>query len=171
MASKPVASTRSSIEILVLGRDDGHGGDADDRFFAQIGQTDIRAIIGIVVVGIDADALGADRIVARHQLARGLCVLDSFDDFFPDEVSDDLIGGLVPHDVVEGVEEVGASGGPPALHLRATLGLGDFKRRARSIVVEHGGSGVARLGSVLIIVGFPGGDLFVGKHFVARAVR
>ena len=70
MASKPVAKTMLSSSYSVARGPHAPRRDRLDRLAADVDQGDVVAVEGVVVVGVDADALGAERIVPGGQRAR-----------------------------------------------------------------------------------------------------
>ncbi len=67
IASKPVANTMASSSYSASPARTPAAVISLDRRAAHIDQSDIRPIECRVVVGIDADPLGADRVVLRRQ--------------------------------------------------------------------------------------------------------
>ncbi len=106
-----------------------------DRRLRDIDQTHVGPIEGLVVAGVDAQALAADDLPG-HQLARGLGILDGLGDPRPHELCRKVIGLLVQHQVTEGPEEDQATT-RPALGEGALARFGAH-RMGRLFVARHG---------------------------------
>ena len=66
-----------------------------DRVRAQVDEADVRQVEGLVVVGVEARSLGAERVVGRAQRLGGLRVVDDRADLVADELGDGLVGLVV----------------------------------------------------------------------------
>ena len=84
----------SNSKRLVAGVD-ARLGDRRDRILVQVDEPDVRQVVGLVVVGVEARALGAERVVRRAQRLGGLGVLHDRADLVADELGQRVVGGLV----------------------------------------------------------------------------
>ena len=117
---------------LVILAGDAHGvfGDLLDRIGLDVDQLDIRPVEGREIVGVDADALGADRVAVRlQQLCRG-GVLDDLGDLAADEIGGGVVGGLVEQEVVVDGHEHHAAMLPAGLVSGAALIVAVVERAA-----------------------------------------
>ena len=76
IASKPVAKTSASSVYLGIGGAQPGRRDFLDWLASDIDQGDVVAIVGLVIVGIEDEPLGADRMVVGAQQFGRLGVLD-----------------------------------------------------------------------------------------------
>ena len=89
------------------------GGDALDRRARGVDQRDVVAVERLVVVRVEDQALGADRVIGGAQQLGRPRVLDGLPDAVADELCRRLIRLFVQQQVVVGVEEADAAAGSP----------------------------------------------------------
>ena len=94
---------------LVLGRGRAEAGrrELDQRRLAQVDQVHVGPVERLVVAGVQAHPLGADRERARAQRLGHLGVVDDRADLVPDELGGGLVGGRVDQDVDVGADQRG----------------------------------------------------------------
>ena len=104
---------------LVLGGPGPHTpwGDRLDRLAAEIDQGDVVAVERVVVVGVDADALGAERIVLGEERLGDGGVADRGADLGPEELGGGVIGLFPGEEVRERRGEAEAAALPAHLVL------------------------------------------------------
>ena len=107
-------------------RVDAVGGDPRDRFLAQVHKLDVRPVVGVEIVGIDAQALHAERIALGRQGCCGLRILHRLADLLAHEVGADLVDAGMDQDVREGLQEAAAAALLPELFVARPL---DVARR------------------------------------------
>ena len=131
IASKPVANTITSSSYSVLAVLIPRAVIAGDRVAANVDERDVVAVVGLVVVDVDADALGPDRMCRRAQSLGGRGVVDDLADLRAHEVGGRLVGLGVDVDVVERQQDAGDPAlRPAALEHGFALLRGDLQRRA-----------------------------------------
>ena len=160
---------------------DAGAGDALNGVGLDVDQRDVVAVEGLEVAGIDADALGAQRVAVRREQLGHLRILDGLADPLAHEVGHRVVGLLVDHQVVERVHEIHAAFVPAALVLGAALGLGHLQRAAVGELIERADLarppavfGVARLPFALRLVAewaVAAGDAEVGRALEHREVQ
>ena len=127
-----------------------------DRRGAGIDEGHIVTVVGLVIVGIQAQALGADRMILRCQQFRDSLVFDDAADFVAYEFRCGVVGCLVHQDIVVGIKKTDAATlGPFGFvldhaFLRGGLQRGLGRRRKagdteRSVVCSQAPFGVFRL--------------------------
>ncbi|MHC2404107.1 hypothetical protein ACVMGC_008651 [Bradyrhizobium barranii subsp. barranii] len=130
-----------------LGRGDAAGGDRLDRLLAQIDQRDVRPVVGRVVIGIEAGALGAERMIVRRECRSGLGVVDGGADLLADQVLDDLVAvdvdGLVGPELRQDVDEV--AGCPGTFEPLTTFGIAQLPAHDGLLRIGHAGHRLSRL--------------------------
>ena len=67
--------------------------------FADVDERDVVAVVGLVVVDVDAEPLGAERIGVRREQLRDLGVVDDLADLRADELGGRLVRLLVEQQV------------------------------------------------------------------------
>src|SRR5665213_3178172 len=105
MASKPMAVTRASMAYSAR----------VDRGGANIDEGHVLAVEGRVVVGVDAEALGPERIGPGRQPLGDLRIPDDRGDLFGHEFHGGVVGRLVDGDVGEGPAHAEAAARPAVL--------------------------------------------------------
>ena len=76
---------------------------------SRVYQRDVVAVVRFVIIGIEAKALGADRMVLRRQPFRDRLVFDDAPDLVAHEFRCGVVGRLVHQDVGVGVEKTDAA--------------------------------------------------------------
>ena len=140
-----------------------------DRIGLDVNQRDVGAIVGRIVVGIDADPLRADRMIVGLQQLRHLGVVDDLGDPVADEVGGGVVGRLVQRDVVIGRGE----GQAALLPARAVAGLplfGRFLQRALfgQFLIDAVAHFLARHAAYLVVIGAEEIPLLRRQRRVAR---
>jgi hypothetical protein len=119
----------------------------------------VRPVVGLVVAGVQARALGADRVLGA-EVVGDVLVLDDLVDLAVDPPLGRVVGLLAGRQVDEGGEQVDqAAALPRGLEDRIPLGVGDFQRRPGRGGDRHAGPGLALRLPVRRIVGLAVGDL------------
>src|SRR6267154_3663249 len=90
--------------------------DGLDRLATDVDQSDIRAVEGFPVTGVDAEPLAADHVAWREQLG-DLRAVHDLADLSAHELRSQVVGRLVVEQVAEGSYEGEASIGPARLEL------------------------------------------------------
>ena len=83
-------------------------------FELDVDQPHVRTVEGREIVRVDADALGADRMVVRLQQLCGLGILHDLGDLLADEIGSGVVGGLLQREVVVDRHEGEPAAGPSA---------------------------------------------------------
>src|SRR5208283_1281967 len=87
--------------VLLVTRLDARGVDALDRRFANVNQQHVGAVELLVIATLERDALGAKRMVLRHQLLRDDGIFDARANLVTDELGEVLVRLTIRHNVVE----------------------------------------------------------------------
>ena len=82
------------------------GRDLLDRMRADIDQPDVVAVIGLIIVGIDAQTLGADRMILRSQKFGRLRIVDDGPDLVAHELRRALVGLGIDDQIGERSQEI-----------------------------------------------------------------
>ena len=113
-----------------------------DRIGLDVDQRHVRTIEGGKIIGIDANALRADRMIVRLQQLCGLRVLDDLRDLVADKIGGGVVGGLVEREVVVGRHEGEPAVAPARLVFGAAFVVAIVERAP---VGQFGIDAVARL--------------------------
>ena len=116
--------------VLFLARTHALLCDVLDRIAAHIDQHDVVAIVGLVIVRIEAEPLGADRVILRRQQLGRRLVLHDDADLVAGELRGRVVGLLVHQKIGVGVEVADAAALLPlGLVGGVALLLGGFEGR------------------------------------------
>ncbi len=139
------------VELVVaVGRADAGGGELDDGGLLQVDEGDIRPVVGLEVVDVDAQALRAEGVVGRGERRRDLRVVHGRADLLAHELGGNLVRLLVEEEVDETAEKGDATRLPAPLELRGPL----FGRCVEEqLWVEHVGAAEARRAGELTELG------------------
>src|SRR5882757_10323303 len=113
-----------------------------DRIAAHVHQRDVVAIVGLVIVGIEAEPLGADRMVLGRQQLGGPLVLHDATDLVAHEFRGGVVGLLVHQQVGVGIEVADAAAFLPlGLVGPVALLFGNFECRLGGLGMAADGEG------------------------------
>ena len=90
-------------------------GDGFDRIVAHVHQGHVVAVVGLEVVGIEADPLGADEVVVRRECVGHRRIAHDRTDLGPHELGSGVIGAPVGEQVLVEPREAGAAAMPAGL--------------------------------------------------------
>ena len=145
------------------------GRDALDTLFAQVYQSDVVAVVSVVVAGVDADPLRSDRMVAGAQQRRNRRVTDDAANLRAHEVGGCVIGPFIHHQVIEGVHEIDTATLPAPLVLAQTIRGADLMPFACAFLVDGAGRALlASLAPEFRVIVFPPTLVVVVHRHVAR---
>ena len=130
MASKPVASTSASTWYSLPPVRTAFGRDLLDRIGLDVDQCHVRTVEGRKILGVDADAFGADRMSVRLQQLCGLGILDDLADLFADEIGGGIVGRLLEPEIVVDRHESEPAAAPARLVFGAALVVAVIERAA-----------------------------------------
>ena len=130
--------------VVVLTAANAGLSDRGDRrsLAADVHQRHVRAVVGVVVVGVNHQALATNEPV-RGELARRLAVLDGLGNLLPHEVRHELVGFRTAHRVTEAGQEHRPAAFPQQLHLGTEIRRIGLQRKlhgpllARPVPAEH----------------------------------
>ena len=142
-------------------------GDARDRCFMEVNQRDIGAIIGLVILSIHANALGADWVIARAELFGRGRVLHGFANLAAHEVSRRVIRGLIQQQIAEGTHEGGAAHGPALFIFRLAFFRADRHGGRVAQAIQNAGAHHARLLPQIGVIALPAMFIFIIHRAVA----
>ena len=132
------------------------GNNRYDRRCLQIHQVHMRLVVGCVVVGIDADSLGADGMVGGGQQFGNCRVFDGTANFVAHEFGCIVIGFFIRVDIVESMRVIGTALGPATLVLLLALGFAHVGAGGLAVVIQNARPGGLGLFAAFGVVGFPG---------------
>ena len=142
-------------------------GDARDRCFMEVNQRDIGTIIGLIILSIHANALGANGVIARAEfLCRGL-ILHGFTNFPAHEFRRRIICGLIQQQVAEGTHEGSAAYCPALLILRLAFFGADGHGRRVAQAIQNAGAHHARLLPQTGVIALPALFIFIIHRAIA----
>jgi hypothetical protein len=146
--------------------------DALDRRAAHVHQRDVGAVVGVVVAGVDAQPLAADR-VHRAQACGHRRVAHDGADLAAHELGARLVGAQVGQRVDEGPEQAEAADLPALLEQRLALGIGDRQRgqRVRRQLAAEAGAHAAVARAKARVVGLDARLALGVERSVARRHR
>ena len=114
--------------IVRPARPDARRGDPLDRFGAHIDQGDIGPVVRSVIIGVEAQPLGAEGVVVRRQSRRNLGVFDDAANLFMDEPGDLPVGLEIAEQVAIDDLDARSAELPGAFEPGLPLLLGHFGR-------------------------------------------
>ena len=123
---------------------------ACDRLLPQVHQRDVGAVVGGVIVGIEAGSFGAERMVVRGQRFGRLRVLDDGADLLADQIAEQRVAAevdaLVGPELGQDVDEI--AGGPRLLEPLAAFGVAQLPAHRRLLRIGNACERPARLFAV-----------------------
>ena len=143
-------------------------GDARDRRFMEVNQRDIGAIIGLVILSIHANALGADWVIARAEsFGRGR-VFHGFTNFAAHEIRRRVIRGLIQQQVAKGTHEGSAAHGPAFFVFRLAFFSADRHGGRVAQAIQNAGAHHACLLPQIGVIALPALFILIIHRAVAR---
>ncbi len=144
-------------------------GHARNRVTSYVDQSDILAVVGLVIVSLHRDTFGTKGMVFGAQQFGNGGVVHPLANFRAHEFGVVLVSRLVGHDVVEAAEPFGKPRLCPDLFVkRVALFLRHIKSPARIKVLHEAGKGLAAALENLLITGFDIGLLLVGDAGITQ---
>ena len=115
MASNPIANTMH-VELVLRPPSvrSPRGVTAAIGSLADVDERHVVAVVGLVVVDVDADALGADRVGGRAQRLGRRRVVDDLADLVAHELGGRVVGASVREEVGEGEQHAADAALRPA---------------------------------------------------------
>ena len=137
---------------LPVARGDTGGGDRADRIGLDIDNLDIGLVEGLIIMGVETGALGADREFGRGQYVGDPAVLDHAADLAADKLRERLIGLLVEQQIGKFRPEMrNRALVPQRLIALLPFFLGHGQGKVHSLLARHAGLGPARFLAVILI--------------------
>ncbi len=135
MASKPIAKMIEFEPVFPIACLEAVCRHRLDRRLVDIDERDVVAVEGVVIAGIDAHPLGAERIILRRQLLRDIGIAHDRLDLAAEEGFGRVVRLLVDQKVGIGEAEAQAAMGPARLIFALPLLMGHVECRA--LVAGH----------------------------------
>ncbi len=119
---------------LFVARADAVGVISTERRPAQVDEPDVVPVVRLVVAGVEARALGAERVVERAEVLCRLRVVHDRADALADVLAGGVVGFFVGQQVVEGQQHADEVPGLPPHLVHGVALLGRLQRRLRRLL-------------------------------------